>query len=337
MGNGNVKSSQIVIQSGRCKFLDVVKRSQKESDSIIDSSLHASTPISPRSDRESPHSSAGSRASPEEIESVKTSKSRSIQRIDVTNSLSYWRRPNFKKTLTTSSLSNSKQEKALIQRSRKNSHINDVSLGDNLMPVEQLASNEIFEKQGFYRERPNVLVRSNINVRHMKLIRTTPPIHSQPSIEEDNLNSSHANRKQSHDKLPKSSIIPTNEKKTRAIIPFSKSIVPSREKIFNIHDSTTSYKEHGTFSGKVENLSSMFSTLAGKTMSPSSMLFSKSQLTFNSKSPEATFKLKEQIAKEKMEKQIEDSKMNDTLNTAAPVRRTRAERKWKWIGAHGVI
>ena len=72
-------------------------------------------------------------------------------------------------------------------------------------------------------------------------------------------------------------------------------------------------------------------------MSPSSLLFSKSQLTFNGKSPEATFKLKEQIMKEKMEKQLEDSKMNDTLNTPAPARRTRAERKWKWKGANGVI
>ena len=243
MGNGNAKSSQIVIQSGRCKFLDVAKRSQKQSeDFVVDSSLHASTPISPRSDRESPNSSARSRAGPEETEGAETSKSRNIQRIDVTNSLSYWRRPNFKKTLSTSSLSNRKKEKSLVQRSSKNPQISDISIGDNLMPVEQLASDEIFEKQGFNRERPNVLVRSNINVRHMKLIKTTPPVHSQPVIEDDNINSSHSNRKQSHDKPPKSSIIPTNEKKNRAIIPFSKSIVPSREKIFNIHDSTASYK-----------------------------------------------------------------------------------------------
>jgi predicted RNA binding protein YcfA (HicA-like mRNA interferase family) len=329
MGNGNAKSSQVVIRPRRCKFLSVVSRSEKESeDFVIDSSFHATTPISPRSDRESPDSSARSRVGPEEIESGETSQSRNIKRIDVTNSLSYWRRPNFKKTSSTSSLSNKKKEKSPIQRSKKNSQISDISVGETLIPVEQLPSDEIFEKQGFYKERPKVLVGSYRNVHHMKLIRTTPPVHSQTSIEEDNLSSSHHNRKQSHD-------IPSNKKKGRAIIPFTKSIVPSREKIFNVHGSTSSCKEHSTFSGKVE---SMFSTLAGKTMSPSSLPFSKSQLTLNSKSPEATFKLKEQILKEKMEKQLEDSKMNNTLNTAPPpVRRTRAERKWKWIGAHGEV
>lgn len=347
MGNGNTKKSTIQIQSGHLKFINVAKKMTENdaTDFVLDNSIAVTPPTSPRQIKKTSNeisSRFDTKTAQSEQSHREDSQGNLVKRIDVTHSLSYWRRPDFKQNRSAPSLSIKKFVKTPVQQIDANSQHAEKLSTENILPIEDISSEGVFIKQGFYRDRPNVMIRSNVNVRHMKLIRTSPPMHAelQSSIEPNSPDGSHTSNQTNQDKTKKTSFS-NGSKKIRPMISFNKSIVPSREKIFNLSDSTSSIKEANSSFAKINPFSptTAFSAFTiGVPFSPASSTLVKSQLINSLKSTEATFKLKEQITRERLIKLQEDSKLCETpVAPKAKVRQSRAERKWMWKGAHGVI